>query len=433
MRYQRTVQVFELPEPLQHKSRADTILHIMWSIAFLLSGLAGVLAQAQDQSILDRIDRRLEGVRAELIEVRRDIHRHPEVSGEEERTAGVVAARLTSLGLDVQTGIGGHGVVGILRGGKPGPVVAFRADMDAVRSDAPDPVPFASETPGVRHICGHDIHTTVGLGIAEALAAVRDDIPGTVKLIFQPAEENVEGARAMIGDGVLDDPAPKAIFAFHSAPLPVGQIGSVEGLSLPGLDLFTVTLSGEGDLETAARDLPKALSALSTGQAVTNPSDFIAVMISGVEPRDQEKDWVVTGVVRAGGDEARARAREGIEKTLVGLREQGITTELQYEAQGVLPDMVNDPALVRSTLGAIRSALGDEGLVEVNQVTPYFSEDFALYQRHIPGAMYWLGVSNSELGYNGMPHSPDFAADEEAIVIGAKAMAAVLVDYLEKH
>ena len=128
--------------------------------------------------------------------------------------------------------------MGILRGGQPGPVVAYRADMDAVRDNSPDPVPFRSELPGVRHICGHDIHTTVALGVAVALSAVRDELPGTVKFVFQPAEENIQGAKAMIEDGVLEDPAPSAIFAVHTAPLEVGQIGSVEGLGLPGLDII---------------------------------------------------------------------------------------------------------------------------------------------------------------------------------------------------
>jgi hypothetical protein len=182
----------------------------MWATLFTfpLLGVSSAPAHAQQQELLDRMDRRIEGAREELIAVRRDLHRHPEVSGQEERTASVVAARLQSLGLEIQTGVGGHGVVGILRGGRPGPVVAFRADMDAVYSGAPDPVPFASETPGVRHICGHDIHTTVALGIAEAMTAIRDELPGAVKFIFQPAEENVRGAGAMIADGVLEDPAP---------------------------------------------------------------------------------------------------------------------------------------------------------------------------------------------------------------------------------
>jgi metal-dependent amidase/aminoacylase/carboxypeptidase family protein len=156
-------------------------------------------------------------------------------------------------------------------------------------------------------------------------------------------------------------------------------------------------------------------------------------MIRGVEPSANQEGQVVTGVVRTGGDEARTRVREGIEKTLASLREDGLAADLQYDVEGVLPDTVNDPDLVRSTLKAIRSVVGDEGLIEVNQVTPYFGEDFAHYQQHIEGAMYWLGVSNSELGYEGMPHSPNFVADEEAIFVGARVMSAVLLDYLEKH
>ncbi len=402
----------------------------LFAAALLLISTSAA-AQAQDPVSIERMSRRLESVRQELIDVRRDIHRHPEVSGQEERTAGIVAARLSDLGLEVRSGIGGHGVVGVLRGGQAGPVVAFRADMDAVYSGAPDPVPFASETPGVRHICGHDIHTTVALGIAEALTAIRDDLPGTAVFIFQPAEENIQGAQAMIEDGVLENPAPEAIFAFHSAPLEVGQIGSVEGLSLPGLDQVIVTLRGDGDLEAAARAYAGAISTVSTGMEVA-PGDFIGAMVGRPRSGSEPGEWVVAGMVRAGSPEARARARRGIEEGLAAVQRDGVSYELSYEEQA-LPDMVNDPELVRSTLETIRSVVGQEGLLEVNEVTPYFSEDFARYQQHIPGAMYWLGVSNSQLGYVGMPHSPGFVADEESIIVGAKTMAAVLLDYLEKH
>jgi len=392
---------------------------------------AGSTAQAQSQELVDRADRRLESLRQELIEVRRDLHRHPEVSGQEERTAGVVAARLRALGLDVRTDVGGHGVVGVMKGGAPGPVVAFRADMDAIYSDAPDPVSFASETPGVRHICGHDLHTTVGLALAEALAAIRDELPGTVRFIFQPAEENIQGAHAMIEDGALENPVPDVIFAFHTAPLQVGQIGSVEGPALPGLDRVTVTISGsDGDLEAAARAYARAVSSVNTGQAVA-PKDFVGAMMGPPRPRPEQGDWVLGGMVRAGSPEARARAERKMKEELAAVSLEGVSYELTYEAQA-LPDMVNDPELVRSTLETIRSVVGD-GLLEVNEITPYFSEDFAFYQQTVPGAMYWLGVSNSELGYVGMPHSPDYVADEESIFVGAKVMAAVVIDYLEKH
>jgi amidohydrolase len=396
-------------------------------------GIGVAPARAQRPELVDRMNHRLESAREELIDVRRDIHRHPEVSGREERTAGVVAAQLTSLGLEVETGVGGHGVVGILRGGRPGPVVAYRADMDAVYSDAPDPVPFASETPGVRHICGHDIHTTVAVGIAQAMTAIRDDLPGTVTFIFQPAEENVQGAGAMIAAGVLEDPIPEAIFAYHSAPLQVGQIGSVEGLALPGLDRFTVTLIGDGELEAAARAFAGTAASLSVmDDPDAPPDDYVRVMLAGPRPDTDADGWLVTGAVRAGSSAARARTREGMEAAVAELRRGGVAAELDYQDHAVVPDMVNDPELVRGTLEAIRSVVGPDNLLEINQVTPQFSEDFARYQQHIPGAMYWLGVANSALGYNGMPHSPAFVADEEAIFVGARVMAAVLLDYLER-
>jgi amidohydrolase len=401
----------------------------------LIPGLLGpasaaLLAQTETEDLMSRVDPHLEARREALIEIRRDIHRHPEVSGEEERTAGVVAERLESLGFEVMTGIGGYGVLGVLRGGRPGPVVAFRADMDAVPSSAPDPVAFASMTPGVRHICGHDIHTTVGIALAEALAAIREDLPGTVKLIFQPAEENIQGARAMIEDGALEDPAPEVIFAFHTAPLEVGQIGSVEGLSLPGLDRVTVTIRGSGDLDRAAADYATALRSLSTGQNVP-PEEFVMAMI-GSSRADSAGERVIGGMIRAGSPAARAKVRKQIEAELAAVSVDDVAYELRYDAEA-LPDMVNDPELVRSTLAAIRSVVGEEGLLEVNEVTPYFSEDFSLYQQHIPGAMYWLGASNSEHGTVSMPHSPDFVADEEAILVGAKVMTAVILDYMERY
>lgn len=403
----------------------------LWSVFVLMMSGVGSPVSAQAPSLMERIERRLEAVRSELIAIRRDIHQHPEVSGQEQRTAGVVANRLRGLGLEVHTGIGGHGVVGILRGAEPGPVVAFRADMDAVPSRSLDPVPFASVNQGVRHICGHDIHTTVGLALAEVLAAVREELGGTVVFIFQPGEEDLSGARAMIRDGVLDDPAPEAIFAFHSAPLEVGQIGSNDGLLLPGLDRIRLTLRGEGDLEVAARAYTRAVSSVSTGQDVT-PAEFVQAMIGHPESGPESRGAVLTGMVRAGSPDARARAKREIEQAVATVEVESVGHELEYEDL-FLPDVVNDSTLVRAALGPLRSAVGPDGVLELNQVTPYFGEDFAYYMQHIPGAMYWLGVSNSELGNVGMPHSPEFVADEEAIFIGAKAMAAVLIDFLARH
>ena len=402
----------------------------------IASALAGAEAAAGQEADgrLAHMTTALEEAREDLIEVRRDIHRHPEASGQEERTAALVADRLRALGLEVETGVGGHGVVGVLRGGQPGPVVAYRADMDAVRDNSPDPVPFRSELPGVRHICGHDIHTTVALGVAVALSAVRDELPGTVKFVFQPAEENIQGAKAMIEDGVLEDPAPSAIFAVHTAPLEVGQIGSVEGLGLPGLDAIRIRVSGGDDSGDTAQAAARLISGVSTvgppGSPEPEGDDFI--WANARARRDPQGDgYVVSGSVKASGDEQYASAKRQIKEGLKLLVPQGTTYKLEYQDR-VLPDMVNDVGLVRDSYEPLRLVLGEANLIPSGS-TPYFGEDFAFYQQVIPGAMYWLGVSNSERGTVGMPHSPEYVADEESIMVGSKAMAAVLLDYLDRH
>jgi metal-dependent amidase/aminoacylase/carboxypeptidase family protein len=188
--------------------------------------LVAVALLPQSTSLQDRIAAQVTSETSSLVAFRRDLHQHPEVSGAESRTAARIAARLRDLGLTVRTGVGGHGVVAELTGGRPGPLVAYRADMDAVPSTAPDPVEFSSTVPGVRHICGHDLHVTVAVGLASALAKVRADLPGRVMFIFQPAEERAAGARAMLDDGLFRDARPSAIFGLHTSPLPVGQLAS---------------------------------------------------------------------------------------------------------------------------------------------------------------------------------------------------------------
>jgi amidohydrolase len=376
----------------------------------------------------------LEGSRAELIEIRRDIHRHPEPSGQEVRTAALVAERLAALGLEVETGVGGHGVVGILVGGKPGHVVAYRADMDAMRDNSPDPVPFRSENPGVRHICGHDIHTTVALGVAEALASIRGELPGTVKFVFQPAEENMQGAKAMIENGVLEDPAPSAIFAVHTAPLEVGQIGTVEGLGLPGTDVIRVRVTGGEAPAEVARAMARLISGVSTvgppGSPEPEGDDFI--WANARSSRLPGSDgYAVSGSVKASGEDQYASAKKQIKNGLKLLAAGETRYELEYRDR-VLADMINDVQLVRDSEGPLRRVLGAENVIASGS-SPYFGEDFAFYQQIIPGALYWLGVSNSEKGTVGMPHSPAYVADEESIMVGSRAMAAVLLDYLLRH
>jgi len=366
--------------------------------------------------ILERMDQRLAAVADQLVAIRRDIHRHPELSGQEERTAGIVAEHLAGLGFEVRTGVGGHGVVGVIRGGGEGPVVAYRADMDAMPSTAPDPVPFPSENPGVRHICGHDIHTTIGLGIAEALAAVRNELPGTVKLIFQPAEESIQGARAMIADGVLEDPSPGAILALHTAPLEVGQIGVIEGMVLPGIDVVRVTLSGDGDLEAAAGAYADVFGQVSTigpmgpDLTIAGVPEFIFAYVAGSEPAGEDS-WVVQGFVRASEEDQYRRARSDILAKLDAIDFKGVSIEVEY-VDRFLADTINDQDLIDASVPTIRSRVGEDAVVISRAPIPYFGEDFSFFQQEIPGALFWLGVSNSEKGIVGLPHSPGYVADE---------------------
>ncbi len=396
-------------------------------VGLSLAAPAAIVAQERDA-----FDARVEQLREELIGVRRDLHRNPEVSGQEERTAGIVAERLRKAGFEVRTGVGGHGVVGVLRGATPGPVLAFRADMDAVRSNAPDPVEFDSEIDGVRHICGHDIHTTIGLALAEGFAPLRDRLAGTLMLIFQPAEESARGAEAMLADGVFADVTPDAVFSFHTAPLEVGQIATASKTLMPGRDNVRVDVTGDGDLEDIAervRDVVAGAGTLAPEKAM-QPAVGDFVLVQGARARRGGGGWIVSATFTTSSLEASAAAREAIERGLAELGGEGADFDLEYRER-VIAGVTNSPALVAAANATARDVLGENAVLMLESMTPVFSEDFGSFQRETPGVMYFLGVSNTERGWVGMPHSPGYVADEEAIFIGARTMAAVFFDLYE--
>jgi len=389
-------------------------------------------AQSITDALYGRITAQLASRESLLVDFRRDIHRHPEISGEEERTAKLVADRLRALGLEVRNGIGGHGVVGIVRGGKPGPLVAFRSDMDAVRSTEADPVEFRSVIPGVRHICGHDVHTTIGLALAEGLTAVRADLPGTVMLIFQPAEERATGARAMLADRVFGSTKPVAIFAVHTAPLNIGQLGTRAGGLMAGRDIVTVQLTGSGDLAAAAdsvRRIVVSVGTLSLAQAV-QPAPPTAVFAQARNPtKSSTGEWSLEGIVTTASAESRASARATILRALNGLSMPGVTVVPTYREKAIA-GVTNDSALVSRANARIAAVLGSGAVVSFPGAPPAFSEDFGSFQDEVPGVMYFLGVSNPAKGWVGAPHTPGYVADEAAILIGAKAMTAAILDVL---
>jgi metal-dependent amidase/aminoacylase/carboxypeptidase family protein len=233
-----------------------------------------LVTSLQPADLHRRVASHVDAQHAKLVELRRDLHRHPELSGREVRTADIVAKQLTALGLDVRTGVGGHGVVGILKGARPGPLVAYRADMDAVPSTAPDPASFPSKVPGVRHICGHDVHVAIGVGLASALASVRSDLPGRVMFIFQPAEERATGARAMLDDGLFKNESPVAVFGVHSAPIEVGRITSKAGQMMYPNAIAAGVTNDASLYELARRDLTRVVGAEAFVELNAPPAGF---------------------------------------------------------------------------------------------------------------------------------------------------------------
>jgi len=358
-----------------------------------------------------------------LIELRRDIHRWPELAGTEKRTAALVADRLRVAGLEVTTGVGGHGVVAILHGDKPGPVIAYRADLDAVADTETFDSDFRSRVPGAAHLCGHDIHTTIAVGAAEELCR-RRPARGQVVFIFQPAEENLTGARAMIDDGLLDRTRPQEIYALHCAPIPVGTFVITPGAGLPGQDHCRISLPASGGEQIAA-----TVDALSTVRRPQTPEQFQR-LIQDLATVDGPLSRYVYVQSHAGADEVQAWWR-----AWPGDRYPEIREELRRLADGAaiefpappFPAMVSSPELSLAAAEPLR-AVGE--IVTMPAAYPFNGDDFALFLQRVPGAMIFLGVANEAAGLHGITHATDFGADERAIGLGVRAVVALLSDRL---
>ncbi len=379
-----------------------------------------------------------ESLRGELSATRRDFHMHPELSGQEQRTAGIVADKLRECGLKVSTGVGGHGVIGLLEGKRHGPVVAWRADMDAVAGDEILDAPYKSRVPGVVHICGHDAHTTIGLGIAQVLSSMRDQVAGQVKLIFQPAEENVAGARAIIAAGGLENPRPGAIFALHIAPLPVGRLGSVSGMVLPGVTAFRIVMKNETTppLIDACLQSIRSLSTVGFPSSAEGLTDFLDSMEAGNEMLDHfifvmcwpnedrrvENYQVIEGLARTANEELWRQIPGLIRSKLEDvLGKAAVDYALEWPERMSFPASLNHIGLEEELRPVLDRVVGRENVARLKNAFPFNSEDFAFYQQQIPGVMYWLGATNLEKGIVSVPHMPGFDIDEECLVVGTKA------------
>ncbi|MEK6299988.1 MAG: amidohydrolase [Acidobacteriota bacterium] len=406
-------------------------------------------ARKPPQSREQNIAQAAEAIRAKLIEQRRDFHMHPELSNREERTSRIVAERLRALGLDeVKTGVGKYGVVALLKGSKPGPVVAVRADMDALPIQETNDVPYKSQNPGVKHACGHDVHTTVELGVAEVLSKMRDQISGSIKFIFQPAEEGAPvgeegGAELMIKEGALENPRPRAIFGLHTMPsIEAGQIAYHSGPAMASADRFTIAIRGKKshgaqpqlgiDAIVVAAECVTALQTIRSRRI--DPLEPLVITIGTIKGGDRNnviaEEVKMEGTMRTLSEEVRQRAQELMRQTLAGVTSAyAATFDLRFDSPN--PVTYNDPALVDETLPAIRGIVGAANVVAPKPFMP--AEDFSYYQKVVPGFYYFLGVGNKTKGITAGWHTAEFDVDEESLVVGVKVMANVLLDYLDRH
>ncbi len=390
-----------------------------------------------------------EALRPTLVQIRRDLHMHPELSNREERTSRVVAERLRALGIDeIKTNVARHGIVALLKGAKPGPVVALRADMDALPINETIDVPYKSLVPGVKHACGHDAHTAIALGVAEVLSKMRDQIHGSVKFLFQPAEEGPPpgeegGARLMIKEGALDNPRPLAIFGLHTTPeTETGQIGYRAGPAQASADIFTITVRGTTsyaawphkgvDTMLVAAECITALQSIKSRRIdAFEPVLFtIGTIHGGKSPHTIAPEVKMEGTVRTFNRAIRDQIEQLTRQTLAGVTEAyGATFDLDYKP--ITTVVLNDPKLVEESLPSIQHAVGRTNVFEFPKRMG--AEDFSYYEEVIPGFFLRLGSGNKAKGITAESHTPEFDIDEDCLVVGVKVMANLALDFLDRH
>jgi amidohydrolase len=379
-----------------------------------------------------------------LAEIRADFHKHPELSFHEERTSRKIAEILTELGLDeVQTGIAKTGVVGLLRGGAPGKTFALRADMDALPIQEENDVPYKSQDDGVMHACGHDVHMTSVLGAAMILSGIRDKIRGNVKFIFQPAEEIAGGGKAMVEEGVLEQPPEvDAIIALHVWPeMDVGTIGVKPGPSMAAMDKFEIIVRGPGghgalphvtsDPVVAAAQIINSLQTVVTRSIEPiQPIVLSVCMIEGGHAFNIiPKEVRMVGTARTMDDDVKARAIERIKIILKGIGE-AMDVECEFNYMDGCPAMINDPGMIELIKKAGAVVVGDEN---VSGLDPTMGgEDFTYFARAVPGAMFCLGVQDEQAGIGSPVHTPTFDVSPEALSIGAAMLAQAAMMYLNE-
>jgi amidohydrolase len=382
--------------------------------------------------MLSQIKSTVETITPRLIEIYRHLHSHPELSGQEYKTAAYVSGVLSSCGLRVQELVGKTGVVAELEGQGNPSILAIRADMDALPIAERTELPFASSLPGVMHACGHDVHTTVGLGTAMVLAQLGIPLPGTTRFLFQPAEETAQGARWMIDDGVME--GVSAVLGLHTYPsIPASVVGIRYGALTAAADDLEIMIIGESGhgarpheaidaIWIASQVVTTLQQSISRTQNPLHPVVLTIGQISGGRAPNVIADSVkLSGTVRSLHPDTRNHLPQWIENIVAGVcKPYGAKFEINFR-RGV-PSVLNDPNLTELTATCASEALGNE-FVELIHEPSLGAEDFSLYLEHAPGTMFRLGVGFRDRAVNYPLHHPKFEVDESAIVAGVVTMA----------
>ncbi len=375
-----------------------------------------------------------------LIDLRRDLHQYPELAMEETRTAGIIAERLRSSGLEVRPGVGKTGVVGVLRGGQPGKTLAIRADIDGLPVQEENDLPFISQVPGKMHACGHHGHLAIGLTAADILAAHRDDLHGNVTFLFQPAEERIGGAQPMIDAGALKNPDVDAVIALHLwNSLPAGQVGARAGATFASADGFTLRVRGRGghgampnlsvDPVLAAAEILVALQSLVSREiSPFNPAVLTIGSIHGGTAFNVIPDVVeLQGTYRTFDDEDRAHLEKRIQEVAQRVA-AGLRASVEVEMMRGCPACVSDEGMAKLVQRAAAEAIGAQN-VRADQLTTG-SDDMAHFLNAVPGCYFFVGTQNSAIGCDAPHHSARFKSDEAGLPVGVEVTVRAALEYL---
>ena len=413
---------------------------------------------AQQEMLRQKIMATADKLESKIVEWRRDIHQHPELGNYEVRTAGLIAKHLESLGLEVRTGVAKTSVVGVLKGARPGPVVALRADMDALPVTERNDLPFASkekaifngQETGLMHACGHDAHEAILMGVAEILASVKKDLPGTVKFIFQPAEEGVPvgevgGAEQMIKEGALDNPATDVIFGIHSDPkVEAGKIRYRPGAAMAAVNNFRVVIKGKGShaanpwysidpIVVSAQVISNIQTIVSRNLNLTRNPGVVSVGLinGGTRWNIIPEEVLMMGTIRAFTDQDKQMMIDRLKQIITHTAEaNGATAEIQVPYTTNYPAVHNDSTLMDNMLVFLKKALGENNVLLAPPETA--AEDFAFFQQKVPGLFLFFGVmkKGQDPANAASRHTPEFYLDESGMKTGVKTFLTLVLDYM---